>query len=691
MSQENTAKITITAVDQTKEAIKSAQDGLNRFQEAGSRLNEMLGKLLPALGGVAFTEIISQSAEAADGLEKLSQRTGITVENLNGLSFAAKLSNVDSDALAMSVQKLGKYMGQAQISGGVQAEMLKALGVTAKDPMRAMYQLSDAMKSIEDPSQRVYVATQLLGRGGAQMIPALLGGGDALRKMVEEGQRLNPVSTAFAQQSAEMNDNLKRLETSAQGTATKLGEGVVPAVTDVIKAFMSFSQETGAAKAVGDFLGETLRVVAFSAGYVVNSFKDVGNQIGFLAAEAVALAHGDFAAMKEISAARDQQAQQNEDDFVKLVGNIAGVSTATEQMGKKNTNAVLDLSKAIGTSNVSRKEANRLIKLAHVQTGLTLDQMQFEQSLIGKSAEEIKNLTGAHNADLVARKAIAGLQADDKLKDHPEEIRRVTQALLQQASAEKQLAAAKAAMDMHTQFNNQDPTAAAQAKYKKQLADLAAFHQAGLLSDESYASQRNQAEVTNQAALMTLFVQGKLSESSLDQMTWQTKLQGAAQFMQMEIGAGAQHSRALFEINKVAKLAEAAVTLPSTVMKAYDFGATWGGPIGGAAMAAIAFASQSAQMGAIASAQFGGGAAGSAPSAGGSVSPIALPGQTANPNVIAAATPAPLSAAQAAPAPRVQNVTLVGTFFDDNFMRSTLIPMINDAVADGIQLNVSLG
>ena len=89
-----------------------------------------------------------------------------------------------------------------------------------------------------------------------------------------------------------------------------------------------------------------------------------------------------------------------------------------------------------------------------------------------------------------------------------------------------------------------------------------------------------------------------------------SNLQWAIAFFAADFGGLSQHSRKMFELTKAARLAEAAINVPSTVMKAYEFGTGIGGPIVGAAMGAAALAAQLSQLKAIQSASFGGGSSG---------------------------------------------------------------------------------
>ena len=153
-------------------------------------------------------------------------------------------------------------------------------------------------------------------------------------------------------------------------------------------------------------------------------------------------------------------------------------------------------------------------------------------------------------------------------------------------------------------------------------------------------------------------------------------LQGALSFFAADFGGMSQHSRKMFELTKAARLAEAAILLPSTVMEAARAGTAIGGWPLGLAMGAAAAASQLANLRAIQSASFGGGGGGSSGGSGGGVS-------------------APT--AQSAPqeqAPLQQRFVNIGLSGSDNTMYTKdavreLIKRLNEEVKDGAVLRVN--
>ena len=153
-------------------------------------------------------------------------------------------------------------------------------------------------------------------------------------------------------------------------------------------------------------------------------------------------------------------------------------------------------------------------------------------------------------------------------------------------------------------------------------------------------------------------------------------LQGALSFFAADFGGFSQHSRKMFELTKAARLADAALSIPSTVIEAAREGTKIGGWPLGAAMGAAALATQLGNLRAIQSASFGGG--GSGGSSGGSGSAPSIPS----------------SQGQQEQAPLQQRFVNIGLSGSDNTMYTKdsvreLIKRLNEEVKDGAVLRVN--
>ncbi len=154
-------------------------------------------------------------------------------------------------------------------------------------------------------------------------------------------------------------------------------------------------------------------------------------------------------------------------------------------------------------------------------------------------------------------------------------------------------------------------------------------------------------------------------------------LQGSLAFFAADFGGFSQHSRKMFELTKAARLAEAAMNIPSTVIDAARAGTAIGGWPLGAAMGAAALASQLGQLRAIQSASFGGGSSGG----GGGGAGVGASG---------AASAEPQQQQQQ---PIMQRFVNVSVFGEENTMYSRdsvlkLMQRIGEEVKDGAVLRV---
>ncbi|MFW8745230.1 hypothetical protein, partial [Mesorhizobium japonicum] len=81
----------------------------------------------------SFVGLIKSTAELQDAIGKMSQKTGIGVEELSKLQYAAKLSNISTDQLQTGLVKLSKGMIDTANDSGEARNALAAMGISIKN------------------------------------------------------------------------------------------------------------------------------------------------------------------------------------------------------------------------------------------------------------------------------------------------------------------------------------------------------------------------------------------------------------------------------------------------------------------------------------------------------------------------------------------------------------------------------
>jgi len=233
------AQVVISAVDRTQGAINSAMKGLRGLGDQAS----ILKRAFAGIGAVAVGQFLTRTATAAiqygDELQKASIKSGVAVEQLSALAYAAKQSDIDLGSLSESLKKMQIALSQASSGGKAQKETLDALGISLKkiQGLNADEQfllIAQQISTLNDPADKARAAVELFGRSGANLLPLFEKGAEGIRILIQESDRLGlKLSTDQVKALADADDAVNRLSTSYDMFATKLVAKVAPALTDI--------------------------------------------------------------------------------------------------------------------------------------------------------------------------------------------------------------------------------------------------------------------------------------------------------------------------------------------------------------------------------------------------------------------------------------------------------------------------
>ena len=190
--------------------------------------------------------LVQSTADAADHFSKLAASTGIAIEPLQELAYAADLSGVPVEALSSALNIFNRNAGAAARGSKEQARAFKAAGVDAKALAKgsisveeALGQVADKIASMPDGQKKASLAMDVLGRSGAQLIPFLNEGREGLAALRAEARELGIV---FDQETAsafeQFNDDQSRFKASLTGLKYTIVKELLPhlqgAVTRVL-------------------------------------------------------------------------------------------------------------------------------------------------------------------------------------------------------------------------------------------------------------------------------------------------------------------------------------------------------------------------------------------------------------------------------------------------------------------------
>lgn len=216
-------------------ASKSVEGLDKKFSAIGGTVNKVLGTFGIALGAGALVAYSKGVIDAADNLNDMSVRLGISVKDLASFKLAAEQSGTSLDGVGAGIAKLTKSIGEAEAGNKQLAGALQGLGITARDPKEAFFQLADAVQRIEDPSKRAALLSQVLGKSYGELVPLLSQGSDALRQSARQSETFAEAMSRLAPDADKFNDSLSTLKINAAGAAGELLTKLVPGLAETAK------------------------------------------------------------------------------------------------------------------------------------------------------------------------------------------------------------------------------------------------------------------------------------------------------------------------------------------------------------------------------------------------------------------------------------------------------------------------
>jgi hypothetical protein len=262
--------------------------------------------------------MVKKSVDLGDALGKLSTRTGVAQDALIGMRNAAALSDVSNESLAKSLAKLNVNLVEAVEGNATLQSAFKRLGVDIKgadgqviSTEQAMKRLADRFADMPDGVQKTAAAVAVFGRSGADLIPLLNGGAEAMDKFTYK------VSNDFSARSELFNDTITILGFKTQGFGLELTDALLPALQSILEVFgdlFSTDQDWTALfevikfglRSVALVLFATIKLVDVFVKTIVYSFDAIGKALqGDFQGAGRALSQGFGAGMEQ--AKRDFQ------------------------------------------------------------------------------------------------------------------------------------------------------------------------------------------------------------------------------------------------------------------------------------------------------------------------------------------------------------------------------------------------
>lgn len=223
--------------------IKGLQAASRKLQSFGASLRN-IGTRMMAVGAGIVTPLLASAksfATMGDQLDKMSARTGMSVESLSELGYAAELSGASLEDVETGVKHMQRAIAGAAAGSESAAEALAMVGLSAEQlqalkPDQQFMVIGKRLNEIRDPAERAASAMAVFGRSGTTLLPMMEG----LAEARAEAKRLGVVmSTEDARAAATFNDALDRMWASLRSLVVTVGAALAPLLTEIADKIVS--------------------------------------------------------------------------------------------------------------------------------------------------------------------------------------------------------------------------------------------------------------------------------------------------------------------------------------------------------------------------------------------------------------------------------------------------------------------
>jgi len=433
----------------------------------------------------------------------------------------------------------------------------------------------------------------------------------------------------------------------ANAESTEKWRDEMARLDDITKEFFSTAADAGR---LDPFILAIKQAHLFAMGAGV-AIENMGLAIGSLAAAGAAAAKLEFAEAKKIIELSNQDMAANEARFAKL----------KEQIDKEAPKGYV---KAKEAEEERIKKLNESLKKSEEERLKTTIEN-------AKAAEDAIRAEGEISPEF--SKAGLTRMGESVLEEkfQKEQELRLRQSEAIQKQRDQDIEALLISQTSETDLTNQ--------KYANDLQTLYDARESEYLTEAQFKQAREQLELEHQAKLGDLRSQGELRAQQISEMSATAQTQTMLEMFAQLSSASAQHNRAAFTVNKIMSVGIAVMRMYESAVTSFAWGARHGGPVAGAIAAAAAVALQLPAVNAIKNLSYG--STSSAPSIGGGSATPVYDTQASVPD---------LSPKQPAPS---RNVTVMvqsdSGVVSTQWIRDQLIPSINDALGDGVTLNIA--
>jgi len=279
---------------------RSAKKSAGGISSAFSHVNGTLAGLGVSVSVGALAALVKSSIDAADHINDLSKKTGVAVDVLGGIGFAAAQAGSSLDGVAGVIGKLNKSIAEAGSGNAQIGEAFKKLGVDVEDGTgglkkadKILIELADKFPKYAEGPEKVAIANRIFKKSLEEVLPLLADGAASLQANIEYFQKYSGLTQDIAEKSDAFNDSLEKMHLLSGAAGNQIAAELLPTLQLLVDKMLEVKDSADGFGSVGKAINTAVEAVTVFGTNTSYVFKQVGNEIGGIAAQLEALLSAD--------------------------------------------------------------------------------------------------------------------------------------------------------------------------------------------------------------------------------------------------------------------------------------------------------------------------------------------------------------------------------------------------------------
>lgn len=216
---------------------KKFTDTGDKIEKAGQKLAVFSAAAAGAIAGAV--KLAKDAVEVGDEIMTLSDKYDMSTEAIQRWQYVAMQTDVESEQLFKSMQKIQSAFGE-QAAGGTNAAVkaLEALGLSYQnfDTNEEAFQATiAALSELEDRNLQVAYATDILGDRFAASLILMLQSKDAIGDYIAEFEEVGYLSDETIGHLADLDNEVNKVTAQFELAKTQLGVAMIPIYETLVK------------------------------------------------------------------------------------------------------------------------------------------------------------------------------------------------------------------------------------------------------------------------------------------------------------------------------------------------------------------------------------------------------------------------------------------------------------------------